>query len=314
MVIHSWLFCTETGVKHMGESFLITLREGLEIALVIAILAAYLVKSGRASMLRSMWIGVGAAAGVCIAAGVAFHLIVGNFTGKSEQFIEGALAASAASVLTWMIFWMRKNARGLSSELRAKLEGATTGNAVIVVAFVAVAREGFETVLFLLSAENGTSSAASVVIGGVLGLIISTILGILVYKRGQKLSLQTFFKVTGLLLIMLAAGLVGKAFHEFREFFGFETGRLIAPPAWNFTNGPLASGRIFDFLNGFFGWAADPEPIRVLTYFAYLVPVLWLFLKSPKPTLSAPGGATTTIPSPSGSSPSATKTPATSSR
>ena len=269
----------------MGESFLITLREGLEIALVIAILAAYLVKSGRGSMLRPMRMGVAAAAAVCAAAGVAFHLLVGNFEGKSEQFIEGALAASAAVVLTWMIFWMRKNARGLSTELRAKLEGATTTKAVAVVAFVAVAREGFETVLFLLSAENGTSSTASVVAGGVLGLIASGILGVLVYKRGQKLSLQTFFKVTGLLLIMFAAGLVGKAFHEFREFLGFETGRLIAPPVWNFAKGPLATGRVYDFLNGFFGWASDPEPIRVITYFAYLVPVLWLFLKAPQATI-----------------------------
>ncbi len=275
----------------MGESFLITLREGLEIALVIAILAAYLVKSGRSSMLRSMWIGVVAAAGVCAATGITFHLLVGNFEGKSEQFIEGALAASAAAVLTWMIFWMRKHARGLSNDLRAKLEGATTGKAVTIVAFVAVAREGFETVLFLLSAENGTSSAASVVTGGILGLIASSVLGVLVYKRGQKLSLQTFFKVTGLLLIMFAAGLVGKGFHEFREFFGFETGRLITPPVWNLADGPFASGKLFDFLKGFFGWAADPEPIRVIAYLAYLVPVLWLFLKSPKPRATAPSGA-----------------------
>ncbi len=281
----------------MGESFLITLREGLEIALVIAILAAYLVKSGRGSMLRPMWIGVGSAAAVCAVTGVAFHAIVGNFEGKSEQFIEGALAASAAAVLTWMIFWMRKNARGLSAELRAKLEGATTAKAVTVVAFVAVAREGFETVLFLLSAENGTSSASLVIFGGVLGLIVSAILGVLVYKRGQKLSLQTFFKVTGLLLIMFAAGLVGKAFHEFREFFGFETGRLIAPPAWEFTSGPLAAGRVYDFLNGFFGWSADPEPIRVITYLAYLVPVLWLFLKTPKASVgTSPSSASTASP------------------
>ncbi len=293
----------------MGESFLITLREGLEIALVIAILAAYLVKSGRSAMLRSMWVGVAAAAGVCVAAGVAFHLLVGNFEGKSEQFIEGALAASAAVVLTWMIFWMRKNARGLSTELRAKLEGATTGKAVTVVAFVAVAREGFETVLFLLSAENGTSSAASVITGGVLGLIASSILGVVVYKRGQKLSLQKFFKVTGLLLIMFAAGLVGKAFHEFREFFGFETGRLIAPPVWNLADGPFASGKVFDFLKGFFGWTSDPEPIRVITYVAYLIPVLWLFLKSPKPTATAQSTPAATPPT--AASP---KVPATSSR
>jgi high-affinity iron transporter len=298
----------------MGESFLITLREGLEIALVIAILAAYLVKSGRATMLRPMWTGVAIAAGVCIAAGIAFHLLVGNFEGKSEQFIEGALAASAAAVLTWMIFWMRKNARGLSTELRAKLEGATTGKAVTVVAFVAVAREGFETVLFLLSAENGNSSAASVVFGGVLGLIVSGVLGVLVYKRGQKLSLQTFFKVTGLLLIMFAAGLVGKAFHEFREFLGFETGRLIAPPVWNLADGPFASGKLFDFLKGFFGWTSDPEPIRVITYFAYLVPVLWLFLKTPKPTVPATSAAASPLATAPGSSMSTPKVPATSSR
>jgi high-affinity iron transporter len=272
----------------MGASFLITLREGLEIALVLAILAAYLVKSGRSSALRPMWIGAAIAAGVCVVTGLAFHAIVGDFEGKSEQLIEGVLAASAAVVLTWMIFWMRKNARGMSAELRAKLDGATTAKAVGIVAFVATVREGFETVLFLLSAETGSSSGAAVVLGGLLGLVASAILGVIVYQRGQKLNLATFFRVTGVLLILFAAGLVGKAFHEFRELFGFESGFLISPPVWEVTSGPLASGTLYDFMKGLFGWSADPEPIRVVTYFAYLVPVLWLFLKGGRSTVTPP--------------------------
>ena len=278
----------------MGESFLITLREGLEIALVIAIVAAYLVKSGRSTALRSMWLGVSSAIAVCIVAGIAFHVAVGEFEGKSEQFIEGALAASAAAVLTWMIFWMRRNARGLSSGLRAKLDLATTGKAVAVVAFVATAREGFETVLFLLSAESGNSSALAVVVGGLIGLAVSAVLGFLVYQRGQKLSLHTFFRVTGVLLIMFAAGLVGKAFHEFREFLGFESGRLITPSAWNITDGPFASGRAYEFLKGLFGWVADPEPIRVIAYFCYLAPVLYLFLAARKTAVGTP--STSSVP------------------
>jgi high-affinity iron transporter len=273
----------------MGASFLITLREGLEIALVLAILAAYLVKSGRASSLRAMWTGAAVAAAVCVVAGVAFHQIVGEFEGKKEQFIEGSLAVLAAVVLTWMIFWMRKHSRGLSSEMRNKLDMATTAKAVAFVAFIAVLREGFETVLFLLSAETSSASGASVVVGGLIGLAVSAALGLIVYRRGQKVNLATFFRVTGILLILFAAGLVGKAFHEFREFFGFETGRLISPSLWNIESGPFASGTVFDFLKGLFGWAADPEPIRVIAYVAYLVPVLWLFVRKPKvaPTVGA---------------------------
>ena len=100
------------GDAGMGASLLITLREGLEISLVLAILATALVRAGRAAALRHMWIGAGAAMVVCAIGGIAFHLAVGEFEGKSEQLIEGALAASAAIVLTWMIFWMRRNAPG----------------------------------------------------------------------------------------------------------------------------------------------------------------------------------------------------------
>jgi high-affinity iron transporter len=153
----------------MGASFLITLREGLEVSLVLAILISYLVKSGRSSDVGAVWRGSGAAAVMCLIGGIAFNIFVGEFEGKSEQFIEGTIAILAASVLTWMIFWMRKHARSMGADLRAQVDAATTQKAIMTIAFVAVLREGLETVLFLISAETASSSGSSVVLGGLLG-------------------------------------------------------------------------------------------------------------------------------------------------
>jgi high-affinity iron transporter len=276
----------------MGASFLITLREGLEIALVLAIVIAYLVKGGRQSELRSIVIGSSLAALACIVAGVIVHIYVGELTGKAEQATEGLLALASCAVLTWMIFWMRRNARSMGGELRAKVDAATTTQALTVLAFVAVAREGFETVLFLLSAETQTASGTQVVIGGLLGLAAAAVLGWLIYVGGRRINLGTFFKVTGVLMILFAAGLAGKAFHEFRELLGFESGWLI-DPMWNFTTGSLATGTFHDFIEGLFGWSADAERIRVFAYVAYAVPVLWLYLRS-----AATSASVVTEPSP----------------
>ncbi len=274
----------------MSAAFLITLREGLEISIVLAILIGYLVKTGRGDRTGQVWIGAGIAAVVCLVTGLLFNVFVGEFEGKAEQAIEGTLALAAAIVLTWMILWMRKNARAMSGDLRSKVDGATTANAIMFIAFVAVAREGFETVLFLLGAETGSATGAQVVIGGVLGLAVSAVVGVLVYRFGKNIDLRMFFRVTGVLLIFFAAGLVGKAFHEFRELLGFEDGWLVQP-MWIISSGPLASGTLYDFLKGLFGWAEDPERIRVFAYFAYLVPVLWMFLKPESP--AAPVAAAT---------------------
>lgn len=269
-------------IEHMSAAFLITLREGLEISIVLAILLGYLVKTGRADRTGAVWTGAGVAAIVCVVTGILFNTLVGEFEGKSEQAIEGFLALAAAIVLTWMILWMRKNARSLSGDLRSKVDGATTAGAVTMIAFVAVAREGFETVLFLLGAETGSSSGAEVVLGGLLGLAVSAVVGVLVYRFGKNIDLRLFFKITGVLLIFFAAGLVGKAVHELRELAGLEDGWLFEP-LWIITSGPLASGTLYDFLKGLFGWSNEPERIRVLAYFAYLIPVLYLFLKPERP-------------------------------
>ena len=266
----------------MGSSFLITLREGLEISLVLAILISYLVKSNRGSEQSAVWLGSGIAALLCVALGLAFHLIAGGLNGHVEQAVEGVLATLAASVLTWMVFWMRKNARTLGGELRAKVDAATTTRALVIIAFIAVLREGLETVLFLLSAETTSSSGAEVVLGGIIGLAIAAVLGYLVYAGGNKLNLKTFFNITGILLILFAAGLAGKAVHEFRELIEWESGWLISSP-WTIASGPFSSGWVHDFLKALFGWSPAPERLRVIAYFGYLIPVLWLYLRKETP-------------------------------
>jgi len=262
----------------MGSSFLITLREGLEISLVLAILISYLVKSNRSQEQSAVWLGSGIAALLCVALGLAFHLIAGGLNGHVEQAVEGVLATLAASVLTWMVFWMRKNARTLGGELRAKVDAATTTRALVVIAFIAVLREGLETVLFLLSAETASTSGGEVVLGGIIGLAIAAGLGYLVYAGGNRLNLKTFFNITGILLILFAAGLAGKAVHEFRELIEWESGWLISSP-WTIASGPFSSGWVHDFLKALFGWASAPERLRVIAYFGYLIPVLWLYLR-----------------------------------
>lgn len=261
----------------MGASFLITLREGLEISLVLAILLAYLAKTDRRSLFPAVAVGAAIAAVVCIVAGVVFHLVVGEFVGKTEQAIEGTLALVAAALLTWMIFWMRTHSRGLSNSLHGKLDAAVgqSATAVAVVAFVAVVREGFETVLFLLGAQTPGSSGSAVIVGGLFGLGISAVLGVTIYRSGSRFNLRRFFQITGLLLVLFAAGLFAKAVHEFRELLEIEG--ALARPLWTVTSGPLASGWVHDFLQGLFGWSESPERIRVVAYFAYLIPVATAF-------------------------------------
>jgi high-affinity iron transporter len=273
----------------VGAAFLITLREGLEIAIVLAILVSYLVKSDRRGSVADVWRGTALAAGICVAGGIAFHLFVGEFEGKPEQFIEGTIAVLAAGVLTWMIFWMRGHARHMGAQLRSQVDAATTHRAIVTIAFVAVLREGLETVLFLLSAETASSSGASVVTGGVAGLAVAAVLGRVFYSAGHRLNLRTFFNVTGALLVLFAAGLVGKAFHEYRELLGFESGWLVSS-AWTVSGGIWAEGTFYDFMKGFFGWHAETERIRLIAYLAYVLPVAWLFSRGGRPRVTAPSG------------------------
>ena len=182
---------------------------------------------------------------------------------------------------------MRRHGRNISGELQLKLDAADGARSVAVVSFVAVAREGFETVLFLLGAEAGGTRGSQVVAGGTIGLVLAAIAGVLVYRFGRQINLRTFFKVTGVLLVVFAAGLVGKAVHEGCDLLGL-SGSLV-DPLWTIRTGPFAHGATYDFLNGLFGWANEPEAVRVVAYAAYLAVALWLFLRPDRPQgVSAP--------------------------
>ena len=269
----------------MGSSFLITLREGLEASLILAILLTYLKKTDRWADARFVWAGTVAAIGICLVAGIAIFIALDGLNGKVEYAVEGFIALSATAVLTHMIFWMRSHARTLGKELRDKVD-ASVGSALAIIAFVAVLREGLETVLFLLSAETATASGGDVVIGGLLGLALSVVIGFGVYRSGNRLNLRTFFNVTAVLLLLFAAGLAGKSVHELRLFISWEAGWLVSS-AWTLESGLFASATFYDFMKGLFGWHKNPENIRVLAYFTYLIPVLLVYLRGAK-SVSAP--------------------------
>ena len=261
----------------MGSSFLITLREGLEASLILAILLTYLKKTDRWADARFVWAGTAAAIGICLVTGVAIFIALDGLNGKVEYAVEGFIALSATAVLTHMIFWMRSHARTLGKELRDKVD-ASVGSALAIIAFVAVLREGLETVLFLLSAETATASGSDVVVGGLIGLALSVVIGFGVYRSGNRLNLRTFFNVTAVLLLLFAAGLAGKAVHELRLLISWEAGWLVSS-AWTLESGLFATGTFYDFMRGLFGWHKNPENIRVLAYFAYLIPVLLVYLR-----------------------------------
>lgn len=263
----------------MGSSFLITLREGLEASLIVAILLTYLTKTNRKADARYVWWGTAVAGLSCFVAGTIVYLALDGLNGKVEMATEGTIALVSAAVLTQMIFWMRSNSQSLSTELRAKVD-ASAKTALFTIAFVAVVREGLETVLFLLSAETTSTSGSSVVIGGLIGLVASVVLGVAIFVGGRKIDIKKFFTVTAVLLIMFAAGLAGKSIHEYRELIGWENGWLVQS-AWTMNSGMWSSGTFYDFMKGFFGWHNAAENIRVITYFAFLAPTLYFYLRKP---------------------------------
>jgi len=264
----------------MLPSFLLSLREGLEAALIIGIVIGALVKFRRPDLKPAVWWGTAGAVLLSILMALIINAMGARFEGRAEEIFEGTAMLLAAGVLTWMIFWMRGHARGIASDLHARIDRALERSflALAVVGFVAVAREGFETVLFLLGAETSSASGATVVAGGLGGLVVAAVIGYLFFLGSERIDLRKFFNWTGLLLILFAAGLFAKGIHEFREFFEFEAA-WHAAPVWEITTGPLGEGWVHDFLAGLFGWHSSPERIRVVGYFAYLIPVLWFYYR-----------------------------------
>jgi high-affinity iron transporter len=274
---------------------LIMLREGLEAALIVAIVLAYLKRLGRESQFRPVWAGTLAAVAVSLLAGAIIFAVVGELHGRVEMITEGIIALSAAAVLTWMIFWMGKQARFIKGNLQSKVDVALASDsakALAFLAFVAVVREGIESSLFLLSTGVGEESNSSQLLGGLIGVACAAGIGYLVYRGSRKVNLRVFFRVTGLLIIVFAAGLVAKGVLEFQEatLFGSANEHL-----WNVANvaalNPDAS-QFGEFLKGLFGWNPSPSVEAVGAYIAYLVPIATLFLlQTRKVPLKVPAAA-----------------------
>jgi len=268
------------------SAFLVMLREGVEAALIVAILLGYLARVGSRTGARMVWAGTAAAASLSVVIGGILYATIGELQGAAEEITEGVIALVAVALLSWMIFWMGRQARTLRGHIEQKAgEALAIGGAAALtsIAFVAVLREGLESALFLISTTVGEEASGGQLIGGLLGLGTAVVIGYGFYRGSRRIDLRAFFRVTGILIILFAAGLVAKGIHEFQE-----VGLL---PIWNeqvWNLGVLdpdttVTGR---FLKSLFGWRPDPSLAMVVGYFGYLIPVGGAFVNMTKKVIT----------------------------
>jgi high-affinity iron transporter len=261
----------------MSAAFLIGLRDGVEAALIIAIVLGYLRQLGRSD--QFVWVLVGALAGGLVASvvGISVYLAIGELEGRAEQYVEACTALAAVGVLTWMIFWMRRQARTIGGALRGQVDRALATGALLgltSIVFVGVLREGLETALFIM-AVLFDSGAASTGIGAFAGLALAVALGYAIYRGGQRINLRLFFQGTGGLIIIVAAGLFGRGVHELQEVGVFDT---LFSPVWDVEANPVfGHGHFAAFLKGLFGWSPDPSIEQLSVWALYLTTASWFF-------------------------------------
>ncbi|MEV5965185.1 iron uptake transporter permease EfeU [Kribbella sp. NPDC051952] len=266
----------------MLANYLIGLREGLEASLVVSILATFLVKSGHRDRLKLVWIGVGAALAVAAAAWGLLQFVTA-LTAKSfttQETVGGVMSILAVGFVTWMIFWMRKASRSIARELRDRMSQALEigSRAVVILAFLAVFRESIETA-FIVYASAATATTAVPFVGVLLGLATAVVLGFAIYKGAVKINLAVFFKWTGAVLILVAAGIFAYGFHDLQEanilpglqHLAFDISNVIPPDSWY---GVL--------LKGIFNFNPAPTVIEAIAWVAYLVPVMVLYFRPVK--------------------------------
>ena len=256
----------------MLASGLITLREGLEAALIVGIVLSVLRRLGHADRARAVWAGVAAAVGVSVAVGVAFNLLGVALEGRGEEIFKGVTMLLAAVVLTWMIFWMQRQGRQIQTELERDVRNAAVAGgsgALFALAFIAVVREGIETVLFLTAAAF-SATPAQTLLGGALGLAVAVGLGWLAFATGRRLNIRLFFRVTGLLLLLFAAGLVAQGVHELQEAALLPT---LIEHVWDLNPVLDEGGAVGNVLKALFGYNGNPSLLEVLAYGVYFVVV-----------------------------------------
>jgi high-affinity iron transporter len=275
------------------SNYLIGLREGLEAALVVGILVAYLVKTGRSDRLGPLWIGVGSAVTVSLAFGAVLTYGSSSLSFQAQEAFGGFMSIVAVGFVTWMIFWMKRTARSMKDELHGRLDAALALGplALAVTATIAVGREGLETALFLWTNIEATGESAQPVIGAVLGLATAVVLGYLIYRQAVAIDLRRFFTITGAGLIVVAAGVLAYGFHDLQEA-GILPG--LDTTAYDITAWYSASSWYDTLLKGVFNFSPSPTVLEVVVWFVYLVPTMALFFRgsrapSPVPLVAAEG-------------------------
>jgi high-affinity iron transporter len=274
-------------------NFLIGLREGLEAALVVSILVAFLVRTDRRAVLPKVWLGVGIAVAVSAGVTVALALAQQQLTFEAQEAFGGGLSIVAVGFVTWMIFWMRRAARSISAVLRGRMEDAIRlgSTAVVVMAALAVGREGLETALFFFTAAQAAGQTTQPLIGFLLGIAVAVVLAYLIYRGAVRLNLGKFFSVTGVLLIFVAAGILGYGVHDLQEAailpglttLAFDVSAAVPPDSWYGT-----------LLKGIFNFSPQTTVLEAIVWVAYVAVVLTLFLRpqrSARPVEPATAGS-----------------------
>lgn len=258
----------------MLATFVIGLREGVEAALIVGIIAAFLRQERGPGAMRGVWLGVAAAIALCVCAGVALELVNRELPHREQEGLATIVATLAVGAVTFMIVWMRRHARSIAGELRASTASAlargTTG-ALVAMAFFAVIREGLETVVFLLAAFQSSSDPVSAGTGALLGLLCAVGIGTAIYRGGIRLNLTRFFRFTGVVLVLVAAGLVSSALHTAHEAGWLDVGQAQALDlSWLVVPGTWTSS----LLIGMLGVRPFPAVIELAGYLAYTLPLL----------------------------------------
>jgi len=261
-------------------TFVIGLREGLEAALIVGIIAAFLRQRGRLDALRLVWLGVAAAVVICIGIGVGLRLLSAELPHRGQEGLEAVVALIAVGMVTYMVVWMRRHAGGLKHQLEgAAVRALVAGSAaaLVAMAFLAVLREGFETAVFLLAAFNESASPVASGVGVLLGIVLSVALGYGIYRGGVRLNLARFFRLTGIALVLVAAGLAVSAAHSAHAAGWIDVGQgATVDLGWLVQPGTVTSS----LLTGMLGLQPQPVVIEVVVWLLYVV-VVGLFVVWP---------------------------------
>ncbi|XTR53170.1 iron uptake transporter permease EfeU [Pseudarthrobacter sp. So.54] len=275
----------------MSANFLIGLREGLEAAMIVVLLLAYLARTGRRHLVPRIWASVGLAVAVSIGFGALLTFGPRGLTFQAQEAIGGSLSIAAVALVTWMVFWMARTSRTLGSDLRGRIDKVADGAAwgLVAAAALAVGREGLETALFLWAAAQSAGQSSSPLLGAILGLAAATGLGYLLHRGALRVNLAKFFTWTGAALIVVVSGVLAYGIHDLQEAgllpglqsLAFDVTAAVPPSSWYGT-----------LLKGTLNFSPATTWLEASAWILYVVPVVGLYLYSYRRSLRRTPGET----------------------